>query len=99
MGEERMELIDSYIESYTVNETLANKARASSRYFAAALGVFDKNVKSRKLIVESIKISRGLPEAAKMHVVIFSLTHPLSFFLLKVSVKFSKKMKTKMQKL
>ena len=99
MGEERIQLIDSFIKSHPVNETLAITATASARYFAAALGVFDKNVKSRKLIIEAIKISRGLPEAAKIHVVIFSLTHPLSFFLLRMLVKFSKTLKIKINNL
>jgi glycosyltransferase involved in cell wall biosynthesis len=97
MGEERMRLIDSYIDTFSVSEPLAQTARASSRYFAAALGVFDKNVNSRKLILESIKIARGLPKVAKIHVVIFSLLHPFSFFLVNLLSKFSFRFKERIK--
>ena len=97
MGEERIKLIDSYVETYQVSDSLARTARASSRYFAAALGVFDKNVDSRKLILESIRISKGLPKVAKIRVVIFALLHPLSFFFIELVSKFSKRFKEKIK--
>ena len=89
MGEERVFLIDSFIERYSIDDALARSARASSRYFAAALGVFDKHVKSRKLIIEAMLISRGLPEVAKIRVVIFALLHPASFYTARLIAKLS----------
>jgi glycosyltransferase involved in cell wall biosynthesis len=97
MGEERVKLIESYLENYSVDESLARTARASSRYFAAALGVFDKSVESRKLIIESIKISRGFPKVAKVHVILFALLHPLSFHLISLVSRFSNGFKTKIR--
>jgi glycosyltransferase involved in cell wall biosynthesis len=91
MGDERINLIDTYIANYTINETLAQTAMASSRYFAAALGIFDRNVESRTLMLESIRISKGMPKVAKAHVVLFALLHPFSHYLLKLASKFSKK--------
>jgi glycosyltransferase involved in cell wall biosynthesis len=95
MGKERIQLIDSFIDKNPVEEELARMARASSRYFAAALGVFDKNVKSRKLILESLLISRGLPEVAKVRVVVFALLHPISFYMSRIRAKLSKKYRKK----
>ena len=91
MGDERIQLIETFIEKYSIEVGLARMARANSRYFAAALGVFDKKVKSRKLILESILISRGLPKVAKGRVVIFALLHPFSFYIVKLITKLSKK--------
>jgi len=91
MGEERIQLIDSFIEKYSIDRELAKSARASARYFAAALGVFDKHVKSRKLIIEAMLISRGLPEVAKIRVVIFALLHPASFYIARLIAKFSRR--------
>jgi glycosyltransferase involved in cell wall biosynthesis len=97
MGEERIKIIDSYIEDYGVDDYLARTAKASAMYFAASLGVFDKRVESRRLIIESIKISRGFPKVAKLHVVLFALLHPLSFYLINLISKFSKNFKEKIQ--
>lgn len=91
MGEERIQLIDSFIEKYSVDQELAKSAKASARYFAAALGVFDKCVNSRKLIIESILIRRGLPEVAKIRVVIFALLHPSSFYITRLIAKLSRR--------
>ena len=91
MGDERINLIDNYIANYTISETLAQTAVASSRYFAAALGIFDRNVESRKLMLESIRISKGIPKVAKAHVVLFALLHPFSYHMLKLASKFSQK--------
>jgi glycosyltransferase involved in cell wall biosynthesis len=95
MGEERIQLVDSFIRKNSVEEELARMARASSRYFAAALGVFDKNVKSRKLILESISINQGLPEVAKFRVVVFALLHPISFYIVRLIARLSKKFSKK----
>jgi glycosyltransferase involved in cell wall biosynthesis len=95
MGEERIQLVDSFIRKNSVEEELARMARASSRYFAASLGVFDKNVKSRKLILESISINQGLPEVAKFRVVVFALLHPISFYVVRLIARLSKKFSKK----
>jgi glycosyltransferase involved in cell wall biosynthesis len=97
MGEERIKLIDSYVAINDINESLARTARASSRYFAAALGIFDKNVESRKLIIESIKVSKGYPKVAKLHVIVFALLHPISFYLVSLISKFSKSFKERIK--
>jgi glycosyltransferase involved in cell wall biosynthesis len=97
MGEERIKIIDSYIENYDVDDYLARTAKASAMYFAASLGVFDKGVESRRLIIESIKISRGFPKVAKLHVVLFALLHPLSFYLINLISKFSRNFKEKIK--
>lgn len=99
MGEERIEVIDSFIEKYEVDAKLAQTARASSHYFAAALGVFDKSVKSRELIIKSVLISRGLPKVAKLRVVFFSLLHPSSFYATKLLSRLSKKFRDELNSL
>jgi glycosyltransferase involved in cell wall biosynthesis len=91
MGEERIQLIDSFIENYSIDPELAKSARASARYFAAALGVFDKCVTSRKLMIESLLIRRGMPEVAKIRVVVFALLHPASFYITRLIAKLSRR--------
>ena len=99
MGEERIQLVESFILSNSVGIELATLARASSRYFAAALGVFDQKVKSRKLMLASIRISKGLPKVAKLHVVVFALLHPLSFRMLKIASNLSRRIHKKINSL
>jgi glycosyltransferase involved in cell wall biosynthesis len=99
MGEERIQLIDAFVEKYSVEAALARIARANSRYFAAALGVFDRNVNSRKLILESVVIGRGLPKAAKGHVVFFALIHPVSFYIVRSIAKLSKKFRIRINRI
>ena len=78
MANERINVINNFLETNKVSPKLARKAVANSYYLAARLGFFDPSMNSKKLLIKSFKHRRGWPEEAKLHVVIYLLLLPIS---------------------
>jgi glycosyltransferase involved in cell wall biosynthesis len=80
MAEERIEVIESFVEKYhdQLKGYSASLARANAHYLAARLGFFSLQVNSRKLFINAIKLNFRVLKSAKIHEVLFMLTFPVS---------------------
>jgi glycosyltransferase involved in cell wall biosynthesis len=78
MANERINLIEDFLLNNKISNLLSRKAQGNAYYLAARLAFFDSRIKGRSLILRGIKLRRGWPEEAKLHVILFLLLLPLS---------------------
>ena len=81
MFNERISVIDEFLEEYSIPDPLARKARAHACYFASLLSYHSKDVKGRRTILKAFWIGRGRIEESQLRVIIYVLLIPLSFHL------------------
>ena len=92
MASERIAIMKNFVTENTINPKLARVALSSAYYYAARLGVFSKKIPAKKWLIISFLKRRNWPEVANPLVVLFTLTLPLSSFLLNLLVPYSKKL-------
>ena len=80
MSKERISVIEEFIlnNNVTLDSRSITLARANSRYLAAKLGFFSRDVNSRKLFFESIKLDKRVLRSAKVHEILFMAFFPAS---------------------
>jgi glycosyltransferase involved in cell wall biosynthesis len=91
MAKERVEVIDSFIENYESELSGFSKslAKANSRYYAARLGFFSRDVEARKLAFTAIRLNYKVIRISRLHEFAFMLSFPLSKQLIDVFRKVS----------
>ena len=80
MALERIEVIENFVTSYSLEQELKKSALAHAYYFAARLVIFDRRVPGRRYLFQALKIQRGWIPSLKLVVVLFILLAPLSNF-------------------
>jgi len=81
MAEERINVIEDFINNNVLPRKLIRKARGNAYYQAARLTFFDSTINGRQLLFEAFKHRRGWPEEARLHEIIYLLLAPLSSYL------------------
>ena len=87
MAIERIKVMEKFLLENKISLPLQRKAIGNSYYLAARLAFFDSTIAGRKLLFQAFKNRRGWPEEAKLHVVVYLLFLPLSFYLVNKSPK------------
>ncbi len=93
MAQERIRVIENFLNSNTVDQRISRMSLGSAYYFAARLGLVSLKIPARKWIATSFIKRRGWPEVANPLVVLFILVLPFSKFLLKLVRPFSNRLK------
>jgi glycosyltransferase involved in cell wall biosynthesis len=78
MFNERIGVIEEFVNEFSIPEPLARMARAHSLYFAAQLSFFSPDINGRKTILRALRIRRGWIENSRISVVIFLIASPAS---------------------
>ena len=76
MAEERMQVIENFLNDFKVSAKISRMALGNSCYMAARLCFFDSTIAGRNLFIMAIKKRRGFPEEAKILESIFLLGYP-----------------------
>jgi glycosyltransferase involved in cell wall biosynthesis len=78
MAEERIQVIEDFLESNTVNMKLKRMALGNAYYMAARISFFDSNIPAKKYLLMAFKNRKGWVENAKFHEIIYILLLPIS---------------------
>jgi len=78
MANERILVIQKFLQDYPQTTSIERSARANSLYKAALLSCFEDGLPTRKWILEAIRVKKGLPTEAELRAVIFLLVFPNS---------------------
>jgi hypothetical protein len=81
MFNERITVIEEFVNEFSIPEPLARQARAHAHYFASLLSYHSKKVKGRRTIFKAFWIRRGRIEESQFRVIAYVLLIPLSFYL------------------
>ena len=79
MANERILVIDSFLNNYDVDSDLAKSAVAYSYYHAAILAYFNVEIPGRKWLLQAFRTYRGWIPGAKIRVVLYLLLFPISY--------------------
>ena len=93
MAQERIDVVESFLNTNKVDEKIAQMSLGSAYYFAARLSVFSSKIPAKKWIATSFLKRKGWPEVANPLIVLFILTLPFSKFLLRLLMPFSNRLK------
>ena len=83
MAVERIKVIENFLLENSVPKDLHRKALGNAYYLAARLAFFDPNIEGRSLAIKAFKYRRRWPEEAKLYVVLYLLSMPLSTIIFK----------------
>jgi hypothetical protein len=78
MAEERIQVIEDFLESNTVNMKLKRMALGNAYYMAARISFFDSNIPAKKYLLMAFKNRKGWVENAKFHEIIYILLLPIA---------------------
>jgi hypothetical protein len=81
MFNERIAVIDEFVNEHSIPAPLARRARAHAYYFASLLSYHSKEVKGKRAILKAFWIGRGKVEESQFRVIVYVLLIPLSFHL------------------
>ncbi len=81
MFNERIAVIEEFVDEFSIPAPLARQARAHAYYFASLLSYHSKDVKGRRTILKAFWVRRGRIEESQLRVIIYVLLIPLSFHL------------------
>ena len=90
MFEERITVIDEFVNEFSIANPLSRIAKAHAHYFASLLSYYSKEIPGRRALLKSILIRRGIVEEAQLRIFIYVLLMPLSFHLKPLLVKLPK---------
>ncbi len=93
MAEERIRVIENFLDTNVVDQKIARMGLGSAYYFAARLGVFSSKIPAKKWIATSFIKQKGWPKVANPLVIVFILALPFSKFILKLVKPFSKRLR------
>jgi glycosyltransferase involved in cell wall biosynthesis len=94
MALERIHVMETFFENYSIDSVLMRRARGSSYYMAARLAFFSTRVPGKKYLFNSFLYRRGVPETASLAVVLYIVFLPLSRWLVNPFYLFLNKHKT-----
>lgn len=80
MYRERIAVIESFINSYPIEESFSKIARSHALYYAAQLAFFSPEIDGRKTIIRALQTRRGWIEGSRPGVVLYLLCLPFSSF-------------------
>lgn len=83
MANERIEVIEDFMQESIVEPTLRNMSISNAYYLAARLAYFDKEIDGRRLFIKGLKRGKRYPSEANPIIVLYLLMLPLSRFLSK----------------
>lgn len=78
MAEERIQVIEDFLESNNVNIKLKRMALGNAYYMAARISFFDGNIPAKKYLLMAFKNRKGWVEEATFHEIIYILLLPIS---------------------
>jgi glycosyltransferase involved in cell wall biosynthesis len=78
MAKERIEVVESFINTNSISEQLKQMALGNAYYMAARIGYFDNKIPSKKYLLKAFRFRRGWVEEAKLHEIIYILLLPAS---------------------
>jgi glycosyltransferase involved in cell wall biosynthesis len=78
MYRERIEVIESFITSYPIEESFSKIARSHALYYAAQLAFFSPEIDGRKTMIRALQTRRGWIEGSRPGVVLYLLCLPFS---------------------
>lgn len=81
MFEERIAVIEEFLEEFAMPNPLARMARAHAYYFAALLSYYSKEIHGRRAILKSFWIRKGIVEESQFRVIAYVALMPLGFHL------------------
>ena len=84
MHDERIAVINHFLDHHKVNKRIARMALANSYYRASLLAFYSTKIPGRRDILRAFWVRRGIPEAFKIHQFIFIFLLPLSKYLYKI---------------
>jgi glycosyltransferase involved in cell wall biosynthesis len=84
MAEERIQVIQEFIDCSNLPESLCSMAISNAHYMAAKLAYFDKSINGRRLMIEGLKKGRRFPSESHLIVILYLLTLPCSRFVSKI---------------
>lgn len=82
MATERIQVIDDFLATNSIDELLARKALGHAYYTAARLTFFNRQVPGKRYLLRAFLERRGWVEEAKLHVILFILLDPISRFII-----------------
>ena len=93
MAWERVRVVEDFISEYknTLDRKSTSLALAHANYLAARLGFFSREVKSRKLFFNALKLDARVVKSVKPYEAIFMLAFPISKYLTDASKNLLKK--------
>jgi hypothetical protein len=78
MAKERIEVVESFINTNTISDQLKQMALGNAYYMAARIGYFDSKIPAKKYLLKAFKFRRGWIEEAKLHEIVYILFLPAS---------------------
>jgi glycosyltransferase involved in cell wall biosynthesis len=78
MAEERIQVVEDFLESNAVNMKLKRMALGNAYYMAARISFFDSNIPAKKYLLMAFKNRKGWVENAKFHEIIYILLLPIA---------------------
>ena len=84
MGKERIKIIEDFVDSVNLEQSLKRKALAHAYYHAALLSYFSSDIPGRKWMLKAIFIQRGWIKQSDLRIICFCLLYPLSRYLLPI---------------
>lgn len=84
MANERILVINNFIQTNTINSNLAKSAIAYSYYHAAILAYFSSEIPGRKWMMKAFQIYGGWIPGAKVRVILYLLLSPSSYYLVQM---------------
>lgn len=78
MAQERILVVEDFLNKYQVPSRLKNKALGNAYYMAARISYFDKNIPAKKYLLKSFKNRKGWVEEAKVYEIFYILLMPIS---------------------
>jgi glycosyltransferase involved in cell wall biosynthesis len=78
MAKERIEVVESFINTHTISDQLKQMALGNAYYMAARIGYFDSKIPAKKYLLKAFKFRRGWIEEAKLHEIVYILFLPAS---------------------
>jgi glycosyltransferase involved in cell wall biosynthesis len=83
MAEERIDVMKSFTEQYSIPGPIKRMALGNGYYLAARLAFFDRKINGKSLLIKAIKFRRGWPEEAKFYIFIYIFLMPISTIFIK----------------
>ncbi len=94
MALERIQVIENFIQNYSIDSKLRRKAQGSSYFMAARLAFFSKQIPGKRFLLNAFVHRRGIPGSASLLVVLYIISLPISRWLVNPLYLFFNKHKT-----